>query len=193
VRLALGARDAGEGLIGLFTVGAYPVKYAKEWVRSVHRRLPDMTGAMWCIGLWLDDEMRGLAVVGRPCARRLDAEKRARIATLEVIRVAVVEGTPNGCSILYGASSRAGRAMGLDGLLTYIHNDENGASLKAANWIEDGFTDGGQWDRDGRQRQLVVDHNPKRRWWAPWSKAIEEPSHASPLRPDAMSALPGRA
>jgi hypothetical protein len=156
------------------TLGAYAAKYAEEWMQQVHRRLPDMTGTMWCIGLWSGEEMRGLAAVGRPSARMLDVRARTRIAIQEVIRVAVMEGTPNGCSMLYGACSRAARGMGLDGLLTYIHNDEDGASLKASNWLEDGETDGGEWDRDGRQRQLAVDPNPKRRWWAPWSKGVRE-------------------
>ena len=71
--------------------GAYPVKYAREWVESVHRRIPEMVGAMWCIGLWRGREMRGLAVVGRPSARMLGAPARTRVPLLEVLRVAVVE------------------------------------------------------------------------------------------------------
>ena len=101
--------------------GAYPVKYAREWVESVHRRIPEMVGAMWCIGLWRGREMRGLAVVGRPSARMLGAPARTRVPLLEVLRVAVVEDTHNGCSTLYGACARAARGMGVDGILTYIH------------------------------------------------------------------------
>jgi hypothetical protein len=162
------------------TLGPYPTKYAEEWMRRVHRRLPDLTGSMWCIGLWVGDEMRGLAAVGRPNARKADALARQRLAILSVLRVAVIEGTKNGCSALYGACSRAAQGMGADGLNTYIHNDELGTSLKAANWIEDGETDGGEWDREGggRQRMLVVDPNPKRRWWAPWSKAVQPKKEA---------------
>jgi len=155
-------------------IGPYPVKYAHEWNAETHRRLKKLTGAMWCIGLWDGPTMRGLAVVGRPC-RMLDAPARTRIPVLEVIRVAVVEGTKNGCSTLYGACSRAGRDMGLDGMLTYIHDDETGVSLRAAGWVHDVTTDGGEWDRPSRQRQLVTDNKPKKRWWAAWSKAVQPP------------------
>lgn len=156
-----------------FRIGPYPVKYARAWVEQVHRRIPEMVGAMWCLGLWLDDEMRGLAVVGRPSARMLDVPARTRIPTLEVIRVAVVEGTQNGCSALYGACARTGRAMGLDGVLTYIHDDETVVSLRAAGWIEDRSTGGGEWSRPSRQRQFALDAKPKRRWWAAWSAAVQ--------------------
>ena len=167
--------------------GAYPVKYAEEWIAKVHRRLPKLTGSMWGIGLWDGDEMRGLAVVGRPSARMLDTPARTRVAVLEVLRVAVVEGTPNGCSRLYGACARAGRAMGLDGMLTYIHDDETGVSLSAAGWVPDRVTEGGEWSRESRQRDLALDAKPKQRWWAAWSVAVradppgsrdrEEPEH----------------
>ena len=150
-------------------LGPYPVKYAKAWIETVHRRIPTLTGAMWCVGLWVDGEMRGLAVVGRPSARKLDSLARERIHTLEVLRVAVIEGTRNGCSMLYGACSGAAQRMGADGLLTYIHEDEAGVSLRAAGWVEDKTTDGGAWSRPSRQRELA----PKRRWWAPWSAQVK--------------------
>jgi hypothetical protein len=151
--------------------GLYPVKYARAWVSSVHRRIPELTGAMWCLGLWDGADMRGLAVVGRPSARMLDVPARERIGTVEVLRVAVVEGTKNGCSMLYGGCARAGRAMGLDGMLTYIHDDETGVSLRASGWVQDTSTDGGEWSRPSRQRKLVLDSKPKTRWWAAWSDA----------------------
>lgn len=153
--------------------GLYPVKYARAWVEKVHRRIPALTGAMWCIGLWDGLDMRGLAVVGRPSARMLDVSARERVGTVEVIRVAVIEGTLNGCSMLYGACARTGRSMGLDGMLTYIHDDETGVSLRAAGWVPDKVTDGGEWSRPSRQRALVLDSKPKKRWWAAWSNAVK--------------------
>lgn len=89
---------------------------------------------------------------------------------LAVLRVAVLPSARNACSMLYGASSRAAQAMGASGLVTYIHLDENGASLRAANWVEDdALTSGGEHGREGRPRMLAIDPLPKRRWWAPWS------------------------
>lgn len=179
----------------MMTIGPYPVKYAREWVTRVHRRIPRLTGAMWCIGLWVDDDMRGLAVVGRPSARKLDVPARTRIRVQEVIRVAAVEAPklPNGhapsyCSKLYGACLRAGRDMGLEGMLTYIHDDEDGVSLRAAGWIPDKTTDGGEWSRPSRGRQLALDAKPKQRWWAPWSKAVS--TEEAPPRYQVGSGIP---
>src|ERR1019366_2195690 len=153
--------------------GLYPIKYARQWVQSVHRRIPELTGAMWCLGLWDGAEMRGLAVVGRPSARTLDVPARQRIGTVEVVRVAVIEGTPNGCSMLYGGCARAGRAMGLDGMLTYIHDDETGVSRPAAGGVKARATDGGEWPRPSRERKRVLDSKPKTRWWAAWSSVVK--------------------
>ena len=104
----------------------------------------------------------------------LDAPARTRIGVLEVTRVAVIEGTANGCSMLYGACSRAGKAMGLDGMLTYIHGDELGVSLRAAGWVADVTTEGGEWSRESRQRELALDAAPKQRWWTAWSIAVRD-------------------
>jgi len=75
--------------------------------------------------------------------------------------------------MLYGACSKAGKAMGLDGMMTYIHDDETGVSLKAAGWVKDKVTSGGEWTRETRQRGLVEDNKPKVRWWAPWSLQLQ--------------------
>lgn len=146
------------------------VKQALPFVRRVHRRLPKCQGAMWAVGV-STDQLVGVAVVGHP-ARELMEDN-----TLGVLRVAVIPGNPNACSMLYGACSRAAKAMGADNLVTYTHLDEYGASLKASNWIEGGETDGGEWIRPNqpqRQNSLAIDPLPKRRWWAPWSKRVQQ-------------------
>ena len=112
-------------------------------------------------------------VVGRPSARMLGAPARTRVPLLEVLRVAVVEDTHNGCSTLYGACARAARGMGVDGILTYIHSDEPGTTLRAAGWVTDGPRGGGEWARDGRQRKIALDGKPKIRWWAAFSLAVQ--------------------
>lgn len=140
----------------------WTVKQAIPFVRHVHRRLKKIQGAMWAVSVRRGPEVVGVALVGAP-ARVWNGD------TLTVLRVAVIEGNPNACSMLYGACSRAARAMGAENLVTYTHLDEHGASLKASGWVEVGLTEGGQWDRDERQRELAIDANPKRRWFAPWS------------------------
>lgn len=153
----------------MLTVRPWTIKKALPWNADTHRRLKSIQGALWALRLERDGEVVGCAIVAH-AARRL-AEK----GVLCVARVAVVEGVPNGCSKLYGACSRAARSMGATGLVTYTHGDEPGTSLKAAGWIDGGLTDGGEWDRPSRQRDFVVDPEPKRRWFAPWSAALLAP------------------
>lgn len=146
----------------------WSVKAALPFVARVHRRLPKVQGAMWAVSVRKLGEVVGVALVGHPA--RLLAEDDA---TLGVLRVAVLEGNQNACSMLYGACSRAARAMGADDCVTYTHGDEPGTSLKAAGWIDGGLTRGGEHDRPSRQRELAIDATPKRRWWAPWGKRAQ--------------------
>lgn len=150
----------------------WTVKQGIPFVARVHRHLPKVQGAMWCISVRRGDEVVGVALVGH--ASRLLAEDDA---TLCVIRVAVIEGVPNACSMLYGACSKMARACGSDNLVTYTLPDESGISLIAAGWISDGLTEGGEHDRPSRRRKPAIDPRPKRRWWAPWSKSVARRSH----------------
>lgn len=147
----------------------WTVKQALPFVRRVHRRLRKVQGALWAVSVRVGDDVVGCALVGHPARAQMEDH-----AVLAVLRVAVIEGHPNACSMLYGACSRAVKAMGADDLVTYTHLDEQGASLKAAGWIEGGETDGGEWSRDSRQRELAIDSDPKRRWFAPWGKRAQE-------------------
>lgn len=143
----------------------WTVKAALPFVRNVHRRLPRIQGAMWAISLRSGVDVVGVALVGHP-ARLLCEDDQ----TLSVLRVAVLEGTPNGCSMLYGACARAAQAMGAKNLITYTHLDEPGTTLRAAGWVDGGITSGGEADRPSRSRMPAVDASPKRRWWAPFSQ-----------------------
>jgi hypothetical protein len=108
-----------------------------------------------------DGEIRGVAMAGRPSARVLDDG-----LTMEITRVAVLPDTPGACSMLYGALRRAGQALGWARFVTYTLPDEPGTSLRAAGWREDGQTSGGEWGRDGRERETLFPC-PKRRWVYP--------------------------
>jgi len=153
-----------------YTLRPWTVKQALPWVASVHRRLPRVQGGMWSVRvLGLDGETVGAALVGH-AARALGTD------TLSVLRVAVLPGlAPAGrhaapvCSMLYGACSRAARAMGATRLVTYTHRDEPGVTLRAAGWLCDGLTTGVEHSRPSRPRRPAVDPSPKWRWWAPWS------------------------
>ena len=82
-------------------------------------------GGKFAVGAAVDGKLVGVAIAGRPVARRLDDGK-----TLEVLRVCT-DGTPNANSFLYGRVKRIGQLMGYTKILTYTLEEESGASLRA--------------------------------------------------------------
>lgn len=150
------------------------VKRALSFCAEVHRRRPYCPGAMWAIAAWREAVLVGVAIVGRPC-RLLDDGR-----TLVVTRLAVLPGDAAAsghkgvCSMLYGAAARAAKAMGAQALYTYTDLDESGVSLRAAGWLEDGLTSGGEWTRPSRPRAKAVSSDPKRRWRTQWSLCRRE-------------------
>lgn len=144
---------------------------ALEFVRQVHRRLPAVQGAMWCVSVRRGDEIVGVALVGWPSQEQTTDE----MDHLRVLRVAVKEGNPNACSMLYGAAWRAARAMGVTSMDTHTHADEYSASVRAAGWVYGGMTSGGEHSRATRPRKAAIDPRPKHRWWAPGSLKAPQP------------------
>jgi hypothetical protein len=140
------------------------LKKAIPWVRDTHRHLPKVQGGMWAISIHDDEKMIGVAIVGHPA--RLLMER----GFLCVLRVSVLEGHKNACSMLYGACARAAKAMGAAGLVTYTLLDESGTSLRAAGWTHKGISRGGEYNRPSRGRPQAKQPGPKNIWWAPFSE-----------------------
>jgi len=102
---------------------------ANEHVAAWHRHNDPVVGHKYSIGVAdLAGVLHAVAIVGRPTARSFDDGR-----TLEVTRVAS-DGTPNACSMLYGACARAGFALGYRRLVTYTQGGEPGTGLDAAGW-----------------------------------------------------------
>lgn len=120
---------------------------AFAFVREHHRHHGVPVGALWWHACH-DDEgvLRGVAVVGRPVARKLDDG-----LTVEVTRLCT-DGAFNACSLLYAAARRVALDKGYRRGLTYILEEEDGGSLRASGWKYLGKTDGGSWDRPSRAR-----------------------------------------
>jgi hypothetical protein len=142
-----------------------PVRFrdAAAFVAMWHRHHQPPVGMVFAIGA-ADDTgvLRGVAIVGRPVARRYDNGQ-----TLEVTRTAT-DGTRNANSLLYGAAWRAARALGYTRLITYTQAGETGASLRAAGWhvIAQRPPNPG-WDRPSRPRQPTgTEHIPRTLWEA---------------------------
>jgi hypothetical protein len=137
---------------------------ANEFVLNFHRHNKPVQGAKFALGASDGQRLIGVAIVGRPVARRLDDG-----ATAEVTRCCVLDDAPKGaCSFLYSRAWRAWQAMGGQRLVTYTLQAESGASLRGAGWRvvgqTGGFADGKGWTtRPGREWQPVIGQ-AKLRW-----------------------------
>ena len=146
------------------------LKTANEFVRRLHRHSRPVVGHKFAVavaarlpigdarpggagyGMHMDCIV-GVAIVGRPVAPRLDDGKACEITRL------CTDGTPNACSMLYGAARRALRAMGYETIITYTLPEEGGASLRAAGFILDKADAGGcaaDWHNRRGRRALPV-------------------------------------
>lgn len=139
---------------------------ANAFVRAHHRHHGPRQGHMFSLAIadGGGHSVRGIAIVGRPCARELQDG-----ATVEILRVCT-DGVRNGCSALYGAARRASTELGYARGLTYILDDESGTSLKAAGYVYLWTTKGGLWDTPARRRERSGPSCRKQAWgWGDFS------------------------
>jgi len=135
------------------------LREARTYVNAHHRHLPAPAGGKIAIAVHDDrGRLRGVAILGRPVARRLDNG-----STVEITRVAT-DGCRNACSALYGGAARVARALGYSRLFTYTLDSEPGTSLRAVGWTAGPITHGGPWSRRKRERSDTHPLGPKRRW-----------------------------
>lgn len=138
------------------------------WVREHHRHHDAPQGGLFAIAAAIRGDVDGpragtlvgVAIVGKPVARMTNDGWTAEVTRL------CTDGTRNACSLLYGASWRAARAIGYRKLITYTLASEPGTSLRASGFVVVGQTTGGSWSRHDRPR---VDRHPlqaKLRWEA---------------------------
>ena len=133
------------------------IKDANEFVENFHRHNKPVRGAKFAIGASYEDELVGVAIVGRPVARKLDDG-----FTAEAVRVCTNNKSPkNTNSFLYGRVWRIWQQMGGKRMITYTLQKESGISLKAAGYKIIGETGGweegkGWTSRPGREWQPVV-------------------------------------
>lgn len=137
---------------------------ANEFVAKHHRHNKPVRGHKFSIGCVSDAGLVGVAIVGRPVARKLDDS-----VTCEVTRLCVIDGAPkNACSFLYRAAWRAWSAMGGERLVTYLLESESGSSVKGAGFkqvaVSPNWKEGAGWTtRPGREWQSV--HSERKGRW----------------------------
>lgn len=105
---------------------------AKAFVAAHHRHHRPPTGWKFGVGVTDAGVLVGVAMVGRPVSRVLQAREPL---TLEVTRNCT-DGTRHAASMLYAACWRAAKALGYVRLVTYLDRSESGTSVKAAGWVQ---------------------------------------------------------
>lgn len=133
------------------------LKEANAFVTAHHRHHKAVAGCKFCIAIQHNEELVGVAICGRPVSRHLDNG-----FNLEITRLCTT-GEKNACSMLYGACVRIAKNMGYRKVITYILSSENGASLKASNFVCEGEAGGEIWTGK-RKRDNGVPKEKKTRW-----------------------------
>lgn len=140
------------------TVVPITFQEACKFIQKYHSHHKSPRGWKFGCAVALDNNVVGIAMVGRPVNRHLDNGW-----TLEVTRCCT-DRTPHVASKLYAACWRATRALGYQRLITYTLERETGTSLKAAGWKVLYKTKGGSWNCKARPRVDKAPTTPKRLW-----------------------------
>lgn len=133
------------------------LRTANDYVAAFHRHHKPVAGCKFCLSVWDNGNLCGVAICGRPVSRYLDNG-----LCLEVTRCCT-NGTRNACSKLYSACVKVARAMGYDKVITYTLESESGASLKASGFKNEGKAGGKIWT-GSRCRDNGVPQELKTRW-----------------------------
>jgi hypothetical protein len=135
------------------------IRAANAFVAKYHRHSLPTVGGKFAIGCEMDGKLVGVAIAGRPVARRLDDGK-----TLEVLRLAT-DGTPNVCSFLYARVAKIARLFGYRKIVTYTLEEESGASLRAVGARVVGEVDPQEWSVPSRPRRSQTVYAKKKLKW----------------------------
>lgn len=142
-----------------------------EFVDTHHRHHDAPTSHKFSIAVHNGPVRVGVAVVGRPVSRMMQASQPR---TLEVTRVCTHGHralTKNASSKLYAASCKKAKKLGATKLITYtLFEVESGHSLVASGWVPTQISAGGSWSRRGRER---TDHAPTGRK-VRWEKGLDK-------------------
>jgi len=132
----------------MLTIRPIILREANAYVGQHHRHNLPTSGHKWSLACYDDDRLCGVAISGKPIARKLDDG-----LTIEVRRVCT-DGTYNACSKLYGACARVAKEMGYKRIITYTLQSEPGTSLQASGWKNCGIAGGGDWSSPSRPREI---------------------------------------
>lgn len=132
-------------------------KGASKYINTNHRHHKATVGCKFCISVWNNEKLCGVAVCGRPVSRYFDNGEICEINRL------CTDGTKNACSKLYAACAKIAKDMGYKKIITYILESESGTSLKASGFNYDGIAGGTHWT-GSRNRQQNLPKEMKKRY-----------------------------
>lgn len=139
------------------------LKEANRFVDMFHRHNKHCRGCKFCLALYEDNELIGVAICGRPVARNLDDG-----ITLEILRVCVKDTAPKGAnSKLYARCRKIGQSMGYVKIITYTLKSECQSSLRAVSARIDSKVKSDDWTNRSRKRNRIsqpVYKQEKIRW-----------------------------
>jgi hypothetical protein len=140
-----------------------PLREAARFVAKHHRHHEPIHIGILAVGLWEGERLVGVAVLGRPLSRNLDAR-----GIIEITRLCVLDDSRHAASALLARARRVAQALGFECLVTYTAPEEGGASLRAANYQRDLELVGGRvWDTPTRRRNKPLTSIMRRvRWWS---------------------------
>lgn len=122
------------------------LKDANIFIAQHHRHHTAVQGHKFSIGLSCNNELKGVAICGRPVSRHLDNG-----LILEVTRLCT-NGGKNICSKLYSTAAKIAKLMGFEKIITYTINTEKGISLKASGWECEAVNVGGYYWNSSKSR-----------------------------------------
>lgn len=141
----------------MLTVVPLTLTAARRHVHQHHSHLERPQGGLCAVGVADDGQLACVAILSLPRARLLNGK------AAEVIRVAS-DGTRHAASMCLAAITRAGLALGYTRLVSSTLLGEAGTSYRAAGWRPVAIGGGGEWSRDGRERDAAMQPGAKVRW-----------------------------
>lgn len=145
---------------------------AKRFVNEQHRHNEAPIGWSFGVGIEKDGQLVGVAMAGRPSARKLQAGDPYLI---EITRITTL-GDKNACTMLYGAVCRAAKALGYRTAITYTLPEEGGANIRAAGFLLDAELPAARpWSQPSRPRYEATLLGPRLRPSGPkirWKRVL---------------------
>ncbi len=140
------------------------LKEANNFIDKYHRHNKRCAGHKFSIGAEYQGKLVGVAIVGRPVARKLDNK-----LTLEINRNCVLDDAPKGtCSFLYAKAIKIWQSMGGKKIITYTLETESGSSLKAVKFNKETtvqtFKKNTGWITRANRVWQEVQATPRIRW-----------------------------